>query len=116
MGAISGFFCRRGDRADSEVLRRMSGTLAHRGPAGESVHVAGPLALAHRRDRLGDPISATAQGSRLLAGRYRAVCSGRVFNWRDIARDLAARNGQPPAADCLEAIVLAYHEGGTAAF
>jgi len=31
-----------------EVLRAMSGTLAHRGPDGEGVHLDGPVALGHR--------------------------------------------------------------------
>lgn len=49
MCGIAGFVNRGGVAADRGVLERMTATLAHRGPDGDGFHVAGPVALGHRR-------------------------------------------------------------------
>ena len=49
MCGIAGFVNRSDVAADREVLARMIGTLAHRGPDGDGMFVQGQVALGHRR-------------------------------------------------------------------
>lgn len=117
MGAITGVFVRAGAPAQRAALARMSAALAHRGPVGETLWVAGPVGLAHRRDRIEPPVSTAGQPLADPSGRYRIVLSGRVFNWREIAADLAQRDPDiPPPRDCLETLLRDYLAEGTTAF
>jgi asparagine synthase (glutamine-hydrolysing) len=51
---ISGFLSLADQRADADIVRRMTAKLRHRGPDDEGFYVAGPVALGHRRLRIID--------------------------------------------------------------
>ena len=116
MGAITGLFALRGPAPDRATLERMAMTLAHRGPAGQSLWLEGPVGLAHRQDRISPPISSSAQPQSDASGRWRIVMAGRVFNWPALALELARRDGSAPATDCLQTVLRLYLADGTAGF
>lgn len=98
------------------VLSRMSAIQAHRGPAGESLWGAEGAGLVHRRDRVADPVSSTAQPLASDDGRYRIVLSGRIFNWPELAAAVVRRDGGRPPSDAIGALLRLYIAEGEAAF
>jgi len=72
---------------DPELLRRMTRTLAHRGPDGEGVHVHGAVGLGHRRLSIVD-IGGGAQPMRDCADRFAVSFNGEIFNHVALRRDL----------------------------
>ena len=94
----------------------MALTLAHRGPAGQSIWQSGPVALAHRQDRIVPRISSRPQPLADGSGRWHIVMSGRVYNWAELAAELAAQDGGAAPADCLQTVLRLYIADGTAAF
>ena len=116
MGAIAGVFVRHGPAPERATLERLAGAVAHRGPAGQALWIDGPVGLAHRQDRIVPSIAAKGQPLADATGRYRIVMSGRVFNWPDLARALAARDGSEAPADCLQTVLRLFIADGSAAF
>ena len=72
---------------EPELLRRMTRTLAHRGPDGEGVHVHGHVGLGHRRLSIVD-IGGGAQPMRDLADRFAVSFNGEIYNHHELRRDL----------------------------
>ena len=93
----------------------MALTVAHRGPAGQSIWQSGPVALAHRQDRIVPRISSRAQPLADASGRWHIVMSGRVYNWAELAAELAARDGSAAPSDCLQTVLRLFIADGSAA-
>jgi asparagine synthase (glutamine-hydrolysing) len=72
------------------ALDRMVGTLAHRGPDAEGVHVGDAIALGHRRLSIIDLSPTGAQPMSLGAGRAVLVHNGEIYNFIELRRELAA--------------------------
>src|SRR5256885_10023788 len=74
-------------QADDNVIRAMTGALAHRGPDGEGYYWDQGLALGHRRLSIID--LATGQQPMTTAdGRYTIVFNGEIYNFQELRREL----------------------------
>ena len=72
-----------------ETLRRMTRTLAHRGPDAEGYFEQGPVHLGHRRLSVID-IAASAQPMASADGRVNLVYNGEVYNFKALRTELQA--------------------------
>ena len=73
-----------------ELIRRMTATLAPRGPDGEGYYVDAGIALGHRRLSIID-LSGGAQPMASEDGRYQIVYNGEVYNYVELRSDLERR-------------------------
>lgn len=91
MCGIAGFV-RHGDPdpVDGEVLRRMTRTLAHRGPDDEGTFEEEGVFLGHRRLSVID-LEGGRQPMASEDGRVVVVFNGEIYNHKDLRRDLEAR-------------------------
>jgi len=74
------------------IVRRMAGTLAHRGPDGEGVWLdeGAGIALGHRRLAIIDLSPAAQQPMTASDGRYVLSFNGEIYNFRELRRELEA--------------------------
>ncbi|EKV31686.1 Asparagine synthetase [Caenispirillum salinarum AK4] len=103
MCGIAGAMTRDGSAVEPALLNRMADALAHRGPDGSGVHLAGDVGLAHARLAIID----LDGGDQPLFGPDDAlalVANGEIYNYRELRADLAGevfRTGsdcEPPLA------------------
>ena len=95
-----------------EPVRRMMRTIAHRGPDGEGIHCAGPVALGHRRLSIIDLSAAGAQPMTLDGTTL--VYNGESYNFVELRRELAAAGHQFVGHSDTEVALHAYAEWGPA--
>ena len=113
MCGICGYVSREGE-ATAEAVRAMAGTLAHRGPDGEGVHVEGPVGLGHRRLSIIDLSEAASEPMTNEDGSLWLTFNGEIYNFREIRRGLEARHRFRSRSDG-EVILHLYEEKGCAA-
>ena len=110
MCGICGYLSREGAAA-AEAVRAMAGTLAHRGPDGEGLHVDGPVALGHRRLSIIDLSEAASEPMTNEDGSLWLTFNGEIYNFREIRRELEARHRFRSRSDG-EVILHLYEEKG----
>ena len=95
MCGISGIFRRTpgAPLPDRDELARIHAALAPRGPDGEGIWTSpdGRLLLAHRRLAILDLSPAGAQPMSSADGRFTLVFNGEIYNFRELAAELAAQ-------------------------
>ncbi|MBP9826078.1 MAG: asparagine synthase (glutamine-hydrolyzing) [Thermoanaerobaculia bacterium] len=95
MCGISGIYRRTpsAPAPDRDELARIHAALAPRGPDGEGVWASpdGRLLLAHRRLSILDLSPAGAQPMSSADGRFTIVFNGEIYNFRDLAAELAGQ-------------------------
>lgn len=113
MSGIAAVLRRDGAPADEAVLRRVLDRLAHRGPDGERVAAAGPLALGHRHfwttpEDVGEqqPVSDTS-------GRWLAAVDGRVDNRDEVIRGLSLSAAEAAALSDAALLLRVFARWGT---
>jgi len=89
----------------------MSGTLAHRGPDGEGMHLDGPVGLGHRRLSIIDLSEAASEPMTNEDGSLWLVFNGEIYNFRELRRALASRHSFKSQGDG-EVILHLYEEKG----
>jgi asparagine synthase (glutamine-hydrolysing) len=97
--------------ADPETVRRMLGTLRHRGPDDEGSYAEGPIALGHRRLSIID----VAGGAQPIFNEDRTVAvvfNGEIYNYRELAAELSHKHLFRTQSDT-EVLVHLYEEHGT---
>jgi asparagine synthase (glutamine-hydrolysing) len=100
--------------ADEELVRVMTGAVAHRGPDGEGVRAfpsrdgSLPAALGHRRLSIIDPTERGAQPMSWQGGRYWITYNGELYNFRELRSELEAK-GDRFASDCDTEVILAMY-------
>lgn len=77
-----------------EVITRMTGSLAHRGPDGSGIWVSPDHAVAfgHRRLSIVDLSDRGAQPALAREGGHVLVFNGEIYNFREVARELGLEN------------------------
>jgi asparagine synthase (glutamine-hydrolysing) len=70
------------------LIRRMTDTIAHRGPDGQGHHVSGPIGLGHRRLSIIDLTEAGAQPMSNEDGSVWITFNGEIYNYAELRRGL----------------------------
>ncbi|NNE06997.1 MAG: asparagine synthase (glutamine-hydrolyzing) [Gemmatimonadetes bacterium] len=96
-----------------DALRRMTDSLAHRGPDDEGVFVDGPVGLGHRRLSIID----LAGGRQPMRGADGSLCitfNGEIYNYRELRAELEARGRRFKTRSDTEVILALYEQSGPA--
>jgi asparagine synthase (glutamine-hydrolysing) len=108
---ISGFLSLADQRADAEIVRRMTAMLRHRGPDDEGFYVAGPVALGHRRLRIID-LETGRQPIANETGTVQVILNGEIYNFAEVRTRLQEKGHRFRTRSDTEVIVHAYEEFG----
>ncbi len=111
MCGIAGFVNSRGRPAERGVIEVMTATLARRGPDGSGVHVAGPVALGHRRLSIID----VEGGAQPLSNEDDSVWvtyNGELYNELPLRAGLEARGHRYKTRTDTETLVHLYEDEG----
>ncbi len=95
---------------EREVLERMNGALAHRGPDDAGIHCDGPVGLAHRRLSIIDLSAAGHQPMSNEDGTVWIVFNGEIYNFQALRPALVARGHRFLSNSDTEVIVHLYEE------
>jgi asparagine synthase (glutamine-hydrolysing) len=95
-----------------EVLARMSGAVAHRGPDDSGRFLAPGVALGHRRLSIID-LAGGHQPITTEEGRYTIVFNGEIYNFRELRDELESRGHRFATRSDTEVILRAYAAYGT---
>ncbi len=101
-----------GRSVDEPSLNAMTDTLAHRGPDGRGVYLAGHVGLGHRRLAILDPTERGAQPLTSPSGRSTITYNGEIYNFRELRTRLEACGHRFRTQTDTEVILLAYEEWG----
>ncbi len=94
-------------------MRKMIGSLSHRGPDGEGVWTGDGVAVAHRRLAIVDLTEAASQPMS-YAGRYTITFNGEIYNYIELREELAAEGHQFESASDTEVLLAAHAQWGEA--
>jgi asparagine synthase (glutamine-hydrolysing) len=105
----------RNEPVEAATIRRMSGTIAHRGPDDEGYFISGPVGLGFRRLSIID-----------LAGGHQPMCdaeqtvwvifNGEIYNYMELRAGLQRHGHQFRTNSDTEVIIHGYKEWGTDVF
>ncbi|TDX81034.1 asparagine synthase (glutamine-hydrolysing) [Rathayibacter sp. PhB151] len=101
-----------GARADIGAVDRMTGCLVHRGPDGDGLWAAGPVALGHRRLAIIDLSAAGAQPMVDAALGLTIVFNGCIYNHRQLRAELEGKGHRFFSHSDTEVIGKAYAQWG----
>jgi len=101
-------------RVSKIELRRMTQTLAHRGPDGEEIWVDGNVGLGHRRLAIIDLRAIAAQPMPNEDGSVWITFNGEIYNFKELRDELESRGHRFRTNSDTEVIVYAWEEYGRA--
>jgi len=103
-------------KADPQIVRGMTRTLAHRGPDGEGAicSVEEGFALGHRRLSILDLSQVGSQPMSDPSGRYWITYNGETYNFRELRRELEGRGRIFRSNTDTEVVLASYEEWGAA--
>src|ERR1700746_2574138 len=104
-----------GEPVDSDVLRRMTRSIAHRGPDDEGFFIAGPVGFGFRRLSIID-LAAGHQPMSDAEQTVWVIFNGEIYNYRELRRELQNKGHQFKTNSDTEVIVHGYKEWGTQVF
>ena len=97
---------------EPQDLRRMAGTLAHRGPDGEGVWTSRNVGLGHRRLAIIDLRAVASQPMSNEDGTVWITFNGEIYNFHELRQELETKGHLFRTASDTEVIVHAYEEYG----
>ena len=111
MCGICGVILRDGSSPDPDVLRKMNGTMTHRGPDSDGLLIDGPAGLAARRLAIID----LEHGDQPIGnedGRVQVVQNGEIYNYRELRAELERAGHRFSTRSDTEVLVHLYEERG----
>ncbi|QEG36038.1 XrtA/PEP-CTERM system amidotransferase [Bythopirellula goksoeyrii] len=111
MCGIAGVFQSDRSKIDTEMLRRMNDSLAHRGPDDSGYHIDNGIGLAHRRLSIID----LSTGKQPIYNENKSVVvvfNGEIYNFRELRSDLKKLGHRFRTLTDTEVIVHAWEEWG----
>jgi asparagine synthase (glutamine-hydrolysing) len=114
MCGVVGFYTTQPLPGATDALRRMSDTIAHRGPdaQGHWFDPAHGVALGHRRLAIVDLTEEGRQPMRSASGRYTIAFNGEIYNFLRIRAELAGLGHQFRGHSDTEVMLTAFEEWG----
>jgi len=112
MCGITGILNIDGSFVSSEVLKKMTDAIAHRGPDGEGYWVDGSIGLGHRRLAIIDLSEAGNQPMVSADGRYVLCYNGEVYNYNELRFELEAAGYCFRSQTDSEVVLYAFAEWG----
>jgi len=112
MCGIVGVCHRNGEPVSSVLLKRMTDTIAHRGPDGEGYYIDGSVGLGHRRLAIIDLSPAGHQPMANETGDVVITCNGEIYNFQKLRVELEALGHRFHSRTDTEVVVHAYEEWG----
>ena len=88
MCGIAGYINLNRAPASENILKKMTNSIAHRGPDGEGFYVKGEVAIGHRRLSVIDLSDSGRQPMVSTNGRYILSYNGELYNFKEIRRRL----------------------------
>jgi asparagine synthase (glutamine-hydrolysing) len=114
MCGIAGVCNLNGEPVPSNLLKRMTDVIAHRGPDGEGHYADGPVGLGHRRLAIIDLSPAGHQPMANETGDVVVTFNGEIYNFQKLRVELEALGHQFHSRTDTEVIVHAYEQWGEA--
>ena len=111
MCGICGVFNLNGAAVDGAFVRRMSSTIAHRGPDGSGTFVSGALGLGHRRLSIID-LEGGAQPLGSEDGKLQVVFNGEIYNFIEVREELVKKGHTFRTRSDTEVLIHGYEEWG----
>ncbi|HEV3261793.1 MAG TPA: asparagine synthase (glutamine-hydrolyzing) [Gemmataceae bacterium] len=112
MCGIAGIFHQNGDTVPVNVLKRMTDSIAHRGPDSEGHYTDGPIGLGHRRLAIIDLSPSGHQPMANETGDVIITFNGEIYNFQKLRVELEACGHHFHSRTDTEAIIHAYEEWG----
>lgn len=112
MCGIAGILNLDGQPASPVLLRRMTDTIAHRGPDGEGSYIDGFVGLGHRRLAIIDLSPAGHQPMVSREGRFVLTYNGEIYNFQEIRAELERLGYRFVSKTDSEVVLNAYAEWG----
>jgi asparagine synthase (glutamine-hydrolysing) len=113
MCGITGFINLNGAPASSVILKKMTDTIAHRGPDGEGQWIEGNVGIGHRRLAIIDLSPAGHQPMISADHRYVLSYNGEIYNYRELRTDLEAEGVWFRSNTDSEVVLYALAQWGT---
>ena len=95
-----------------EVIKKMTDSIAHRGPDDEGFFIDENIALGHRRLSILDLSPAGHQPMFSPDSRYAIVFNGEIYNYKEIADELKVKGYKFKSNSDTEVILASYEEWG----
>lgn len=115
MCGVVGILNRNGAPVSPQVLKRMTDSVAHRGPDGEGFWIDGSIGLGHRRLAIIDLSPAGHQPMQTSDGRFVISYNGEIYNHRELRTELEAKGYHFRSRSDTEVVLCAIAEWGLAA-
>ena len=112
MCGITGIFNLNGAPVSPVILRKMTDTIAHRGPDGEGFYTDSFIGLGHRRLAIIDLSPAGHQPMITRDGQYIIAYNGEIYNFQKLRLELEALGYQFRSRTDSEVALYAYAEWG----
>jgi asparagine synthase (glutamine-hydrolysing) len=114
-GICGQFNFARNEPVEPETIRRMTGTIVHRGPDDEGYFISGPIGLGFRRLSIID----LAGGHQPMSDAEETVWvifNGEIYNYRELRAELQSKGHEFRTNSDTEVIIHGYKEWGTRVF
>jgi asparagine synthase (glutamine-hydrolysing) len=115
MCGIAGVLNRTGEPVSTELLRRMSDVIAHRGPDGEGQYADGRVGLSNRRLAIIDPQPQGDMPMTSTSGDLVITYNGEVYNFKELRAELEGRGHSFRTNTDTEVVLACYEEWGAGA-
>ena len=112
MCGIAGILNLNGSPVSSNLLRRMSDALVHRGPDGAGQWIENEIGLGHRRLSIIDLSDNGKQPMHSASGRYVISYNGEVYNFHELKKDLEDQGYNFKSLTDTEVVVAAIEKWG----